>query len=150
MKSIIYRIFTWLAYLICLSSHFVYAIYNIQTNKEVNAVAVSQKYWLLVDQNCLFCDEVVLELEKFCKGKKPTSKKIGFFMIGVNKKVIQSKLRSFSKAYDIYIGSPNEFYNAYNLQGSPSLLFKGSKKFVLGKDAIIKKLKKDQNFCKIS
>ena len=118
------------------------------TNKEISAGAVSKKYWVLLDQSCHFCDALMLDLAKFCNGKKPSSKKIGFFMVGINQKLINKKLGVFNKSYDVYLGSTNEFFNAYNLQGSPSLLLKASKKSILGQDKIVQKLKKDKSFCK--
>ena len=142
----VYRVLFPLLFLFSYPS---YGIYHWETKQALNQSKVSSKYWLLLDQNCHFCDAILLELETFCKGRKPSSKTIGFFVIGLNKTSISKKLKSFNKGYEIYLGSPSEFYSAYSAQGSPSLLLKGNKKIIQGKDKIMKKIRKSINFCSL-
>ncbi len=144
--SKIYKIFFLSLFLF---SHLSYGIYNLKTKKELDLSKVSEKHWLLLDQNCHSCDSVLLELETFCKKKKPSPQTIGFFVIGFNQASINKKLKSFKAGYEVYVGSPSEFYNGFHIQGSPSLLLKGNKKTIQGKDKIIKKVGKISNFCSL-
>ena len=123
------------------------AIYNLKTNKEGQPKEAEKKYWLLVAQGCHSCSEVLKELTTFCAGKKPSASKIGFFATGRSPKALLKKLEAFKTGYEIFSGSPNEFYEAYKIQASPSLKIKGKKKAVAGKSPILKFLKKDSDFC---
>lgn len=146
-----YSILQIFVVLFCFYPAFSQAIYNMKNNQSIDSKSVSKKYWILLDQSCAVCDAVMLELETICaSGKKPSSKNLGFFVVAVNKDVVSKKLKSFKSGYDVYLGSSSQFYEAYGLQGSPSLLLKGSQKSIIGKTKIIKKLKKDTNFCKTS
>ncbi|MGI9548599.1 MAG: hypothetical protein ACR2M7_01275 [Bdellovibrionales bacterium] len=127
------------------SSH---GIYHWETQKELKPSQVKNKYWILVDSSCHLCASLMLQLETFCKGKKPSPKKLGFFAIGFNPAAIRSHLKSFKKGYEVYLGSSNEFYQAYRMQGSPSLLIKKNQKALHGKKTILKKISKFQDFCK--
>ncbi len=143
----IYRkVFLFVLFLLFNSS---YGIYNWETKKELDKSKVLGKHWLLIDPNCHSCDSILLKLETFCKGKKPSPQTLGFFAIGFNKISIAKKLKSFQKDYEVYLGSSSEFYNMYNIQGSPSLLLKNSKKIIQGKGRIMKKIKEFSNFCSL-
>ena len=122
------------------------AIYNPKTNTEEKP-KVNEKHWVLVAQGCHSCSELLTELTRFCSNQKPFTSKIGFFATGPSPSALLKKLKSF-KNYDIFFGTPKEFYQAYRLQGSPSLLEKGNtKKILVGKDKILSFLKKDKAFC---
>ena len=125
------------------------AIYNLKTNKEGLPKEVDKKHWLLVTQGCHSCSEVLTELDKFCSGKKPSPTQIGFFATGRSPEALLKKLKAFKGNYEIFSGSPNEFYETYKIQGSPSLKIKGKKEAVGGKKSIIKFLKKDSGFCSV-
>lgn len=126
------------------------AIYNLKTNTGAKPQNVEKKYWLLVAQGCHSCTEVLKQLEAFCSGKKPTPSKIGFFVTGNSTSTMLKKLEKFKSDYEIFSGSPNEFYESYQITGSPSLRIKNKNKSVSGKDKILKFLKKDSNFCTTS
>ena len=130
-------------------SFFSGAIYNLKTNKGGLPEAADSKYWLLVSQGCHSCSELLTELGKFCSGKKPSSSKIGFFVIGANTSALLKKLEDFKEGYEIFSGSPNEFYETYKLLGSPSLKIKNKEKTVTGKDKILAFLKRDSDFCSV-
>lgn len=123
------------------------AIYNLKTNKEGLPKKAENKHWLLVAQGCHSCSEVLTELKKFCSGKKPSSSKIGFFATGNSVPAMLKKLEDFKADYEIFSGSPNEFYETYKLQASPGLKIKNKEKAVFGKNKILKFLKKDSDFC---
>ena len=121
------------------------ALYNFKTNEEA-VPKVNSKNWILVAQGCHSCSELLSSLKTFCSGKKPDSSKLGFFITGSSPPAMFKKLADFKKNYEIFSGSPNEFYAAYQLMGSPSLRAK-NKKIIVGKDKILKYLKKDSQFC---
>ena len=123
------------------------AIYNLKTDKEGLPKKVESKHWLLVTQGCHSCSEVLTELTKFCSGKKPSSSKIGFFATGRSASALLNKLEDFKTGYEFFSGSPNEFYETYKLQASPSLRIKNKGKIIVGKRKILGFLKKDSNFC---
>ena len=123
------------------------AIYNLKTNKAGQPQKFEKKHWLLVSQGCHSCAELLLKLESICSGKKPSIDKIGFFTTGRSPEALLKKLESFKVGYEIFAGSPNEFYETYQILGSPSLKLKGGQKVVAGKDPILKFLKKDSSFC---
>ena len=123
------------------------AIYNLKTNKEGRPEKSEKKHWLLVAQGCYSCSEVLTELKQFCSGRKPSSSQIGFFVMGSSPEAMLKKLSDFKKDYEIFSGSPNEFYESYRIQGSPSLKVKGKGKSIMGKHQILKFLKKDSHFC---
>lgn len=125
------------------------AIYNLKSNKEGQPKNVSGKHWLLVAQGCHSCSEVLKELETFCSGKKPSPSKIGFFATGSSPKDMLKKLSAFKADYEIFSGSPNEFYESYKIMGSPSLKIKGQKKSAMGKGPVLSVLKKDAGFCSV-
>lgn len=130
-------------------SFYSYGIYNLKTKQEFQVGSPLSKNWLLVTLNCSSCDSALLELKTLCQGQKPPSQNLGFFVIGFNYEAVRKKLAGFHSDYDVYLGSASEFYNAYKLQGSPSLLIKENKKNILGVTKIIKKLKKMSHFCKV-
>ena len=121
------------------------AIYNLKTNKEVQP-KIDSKNWILVAQGCHSCSELLNSLKIFCKGKKPSPSQVGFLITGSNTSSMFKKLKDFKESYEIFSGSPNEFYESYQLMGSPSLKVK-NKKIVMGKDKILQFLKKDTQFC---
>ena len=121
------------------------AIYNLKTNKEVQP-KISGKNWILVAQGCHSCSELLSSLKTFCKGKKPKSSQLGFFVTGSSLPAMLKKLKDFQADYEVFSGSPNEFYENYKLMGSPSLKAK-NKKTLSGKDKILKFLKEDSQFC---
>ena len=123
------------------------AIYNIKTHKEGAPAEVLNKHWLLVSEGCHSCDKVLKKLTMFCKGKKPPVSQIGFFVTGRNEAKMLEKLKDYKEGYDIFSGSPSEFYTSYNLQASPSLLIKKTGKTALGETGIVKALTKDSKFC---
>ena len=123
------------------------AIYNLKTNKEAQP-KIGGKHWILVAQGCHSCSELLKELKTFCKGKKPSSSQLGFLVTGSSSSAMLKKLQDFKKDYEIFSGSPNEFYESYKVMGSPSLKAKNNK-VVLGKDSILRFLKKDSQFCSI-
>ncbi len=123
------------------------AIYNLKTKKEELPANAENKHWLLVSQGCHSCSEVLTELTKFCSGKKPSPSKIGFFATGQSIPAMQKKLKDFESGYQMFSGSPNEFYETYKLLATPSLKIKGKNKAVVGKDKILEFLKKDTHFC---
>ncbi len=123
------------------------AIYNLKSKKAGGPKKAEKKHWLLVAQGCHSCSETLADLTKLCSGKKPAPSQIGFFATGPNPKALLKKLKAFQAGYEIFSGSPNEFYEAYKIQGSPSLKIKGGKKSVMGKASILKFLKKDSAFC---
>ena len=123
------------------------AIYNLKTNKEGQPKKAEKKHWLLVAQGCHSCSEVLTELKQFCSGKKPSSSQIGFFVTGSSSEAMLKKLNNFKKDYEIFSGSPNEFYESYKIQGTPSLKIRGKEKSIAGKHQILKFLKKDSHFC---
>ena len=129
-----------------LFSSFSEAIFNLETKKEGLPANSESKYWLLVSQGCHSCSQVLTELKRFCSGKKPPSSNIGFFAIG-SISAISKKLEDFKGDYEIFLGSTNEFHESYRLVGSPSLKIKNKRKAVVGKDKILKFLKKDSEFC---
>ena len=59
------------------------------------------------------------------------------------------KIKGFNLGYEVFSGSPNEFYETYKIQGSPSLRIKGKAKSIAGKTPILKFLKKDSSFCSV-
>ena len=124
------------------------AIYNMKTNKEEKP-KIGVKHWLLVAQGCHSCSELLNSLKTFCKGKKPSSSQLGFFVTGSSLQAMFKKLEDFKESYEIFSGSPNEFYESYKLMGSPSLRAK-DKKIVMGKDKILQYLKKDSQLCSSS
>ena len=121
------------------------AIYNLKTNKSAQP-KTGAKHWILVAQGCHSCSELLTELKTFCKGSKPKSSQLGFFVTGVSPSAMLKKLEDFKADYEIFSGSPNEFYESYQIMGSPSLKAK-NKKNILGKNKILKFLKKDFQFC---
>ena len=125
------------------------AIYNLKTNKGGLPENAESKYWLLVSQGCHTCSELLTELKTICAGKRPSSSKIGFFAVGANTSVLLKKLEDFKEDYEIFSGSPNEFYETYKLLGSPSLKIKNTKKTVVGKEKILAFLRKDSDFCSV-
>jgi len=100
---------------------------------------------VIVAQNCHSCFELLVDLKTFCKNRKPSPEKIGFLVSGSNQKAMLKKLKDFKQEYEIFAGSPNEFYQHYNVVSSPSLKTDGE--LISGKNAILKHLKKDQIFC---
>ena len=122
-----------------------HAIFNMKTNKEA-LPKTGAKHWILVAQGCHSCSELLSSLETFCNGKKPKPLQAGFFVTGSNLQAMLKKLKSFKSNYEIFSGSPNEFYESYQLMGSPSLKAKNNKN-VVGKDKILQFLKKDSQFC---
>jgi len=122
-----------------------FSIYNLKTNKGAQPKDVNKKYWLLVAQGCHSCSEVLKNLTTFCSGKKPSPSRVGFFATGSQPSRLLKKLDDFKADYEIFSGSPNEFYETYNISGSPSL--KAKNKTILGKNKILKFLKKDSHFC---
>ena len=123
------------------------AIYNLKNNKE--GLPKKAKHWLLVAQGCHSCSELLTKLKTFCSGKKPSPSQIGFFATGPSPKALLKKLADFKAGYEIFSGSPNEFYETYKIMASPSLKIKGQAKSVMGKEPILKFLKKDTNFCSV-
>ena len=121
------------------------AIYNLKTNKEAQP-KIGAKHWILVAQGCHSCSELLKDLKTFCKGKKPSSAQVGFFVTGSSSSVMLKKLKDFKEDYEIFSGSPNEFYESYKVMGSPSLKAKNNK-VVLGKGPVLQFLKKDDQFC---
>ena len=121
------------------------AIYNLKKNTE-SQPKTGTKNWILVAQGCHSCTELLTELKSFCKGKKPKPSQVGFFVTGSSSSAMLKKLENFKEDYEIFSGSPNEFYESYQLMGSPSLKTK-SKKNILGKNKILSFLKKDSQFC---
>ena len=121
------------------------AIYNLKTNKETQP-KVNGKNWILVAQGCHSCSELLTALTTFCKGKKPNPAQIGFFVTGSSLPAMFEKLKDFKESYEIFSGSPNEFYESYKLMGSPSLRSK-NEKIIVGKNSILQYLKKDSQFC---
>ena len=121
------------------------AIYNFKTNEEA-VPKINSKNWILVAQGCHSCSELLNSLKTFCSGKKPDSSKLGFFITGSSAPAMFKKLADFKASYEIFSGSPNEFYAAYQIMGSPSLRAKNNK-IIVGKDKILKYLKKDSQFC---
>ena len=124
-----------------------FAIYNLKTVKE--ASPPSDRHWLLISEGCHSCSELIGKLNSFCSGKKPASSKIGFFVIGSGLKPLMKKLKSFKTGYLIFAGSSNEFYQAYQMMGTPSLRAKGKKKPIYGKGPVLEFLKKDREFCAV-
>ena len=122
-----------------------FAIYDLKTQKE--ATPPSDRHYLLISEGCHSCLELIGELGKLCSGKKPTSSKLGFFVIGSKPKILMKKLSDFETGYLIFAGSPNEFYQAYQMMGTPSLRARNQKGPISGKGPILKFLKKDQGFC---
>ena len=125
------------------------AIYNIKTNTEGLPDKVENKHWLLVAQGCHSCSEVLMELKTFCSSRKPSPSQIGFFATGPSAKALLKKLEDFKADYEIFSGSPNEFYETYKIMGSPSLKIKSKSKSVSGKNKILKFLKKDSHICAV-
>lgn len=123
------------------------AIYNLKNNQGGEPKNVESKHWLLVAQGCHTCSEVLSELTKLCSNKKPSPSKIGFFATGSNPSALLKKLKDFEESYEIFSGSPNEFYQAYNMMGTPGLKIKNKKKVIFGKKKILDFLKKDSDFC---
>ena len=132
--------FYFLMFVFCLPS---FAIFNLKTSVESKPL-LGQKKWIAVAQGCHSCDELLKDLEAFCKGKKPSPQKLAFLITGSSVKKMKEKLKSF-KDYEWYSGSPNELYENYKIMGSPTL--KTPKKGIVGKKAILKFLKKSSNFC---
>lgn len=122
------------------------AIYNLKTHDKGEPKEAFSKYWLLVAEGCSSCDQVLDELKAFCSGKKPSSGKISFFVTGQNEQKMLKKLNDYTD-YDIFSGSPDEFYTTYGFQGSPALLMKQKGKITAGKTGILTTLKKDKQFC---
>ena len=56
------------------------AIYDLKTNKETSPKEPLKKHWLLVAESCHSCSELLVELNTFCSGKKPSSSQIGFLL----------------------------------------------------------------------
>ena len=123
------------------------AIYNLKSNKGGTPENIEAKHWLLVAQGCHSCLEVLSELTKICSNKKPSPSKIGFFATGSDPSALLKKLEDFKESYEIFSGSPNEFYQTYNMMGSPSLKIKDKKKVIVGKKKLLDFLKKDSDFC---
>lgn len=123
------------------------AIYNLKTKTEKFPKKPLNKHWLLVAQGCHSCSELLTQLKSFCSGKKPSASKIGFFVTGSSPEAMLKKLKDFKADYEIFSGSPNEFYETYKLMGSPSLRIKNKEKSVVGKGQILNFLKKDSSFC---
>ena len=123
------------------------AIYNLKSNKSGSPQNIEAKHWLLVSQGCHSCSELLSELTKICSNQKPAISKIGFFATGSDPSALLKKLEDFKDSYEIFSGSPNEFYQSYNMTGSPSLKMKNKKKVIVGKKKILKFLKKDSDFC---
>ena len=121
------------------------AIYDLKTNKEAQP-KTGGKNWILVAQGCHSCSELLSSLKTFCKGKKPSPSKLGFFVTGSSATAMFKKLKDFKEDYEIFSGSPNEFYESYKLMGTPSLKAE-NKKALVGKDKILQFLKKDSQFC---
>lgn len=124
-----------------------FTIYNLKTNTGGLPKKAGGKHWLLVAQGCHSCMELLTELKTFCTGKKPSPSRIGFFATGSSPQALLKKLADFRAGYEVFSGSPNEFYETYNLMGSPSLKIKAQSKSVSGKNKILKFLKKDPDFC---
>ena len=116
-----------------------------KTNKETQP-KIGEKNWILVAQGCHSCSELLSSLKTFCKGKQPKPSQIGFFITGASRTAMFKKLKDFKENYEIFSGSPNEFYESYKLMGSPSLKAK-NQKMVSGKEKILQYLKKDSQFC---
>ena len=138
-----FRLICFVSFLCCVFS--ASAIYNFKTNQPAQP-KIDSKNWILVAQGCHSCSELLNSLKTFCKGKKPNPSQVGFFITGSNTSSMIKKLKDFKEGYEIFSGSPNEFYESYKLMGSPSLKAK-NKKVVLGKDKILQFLKKDAQFC---
>ena len=121
------------------------AVYNFKTNEEATP-NINSKNWILVAQGCHSCSELLNSLKTFCSGKKPKPSNLGFFVTGSSPSAMSKKLVDYKANYEIFSGSPNEFYQSYKIMGSPSLRAK-NKKIIVGKDKILKYLKKDAQFC---
>lgn len=126
------------------------AIYNLKTSKEGRPESETNKHWLLVSEGCHSCSEVLTGLETFCSGNKPPISQIGFFVTGRTLAGMKKKLSAFKADYEIFSGSPNEFYQAYQMQATPSLKIRAKNKSVSGSDKILTYLKKDDSFCQSS
>lgn len=122
------------------------AIYDLKTHDKGEPKEAFSKYWLLVAEGCSSCDQVLDKLKTFCSGKKPSPSKISFFITGKNERKMLKKLKDYAD-YDIFSGSPDEFYTTYGFQGSPALLMKQKGKITSGKTGILTALKKDKQFC---
>ena len=121
-------------------------IYNLKTSQE-NLPDTKAKHWLLLSQSCHSCAELIVRLETFCAGKKPSPSQIGFWAIGSSPSALLKKLKSFKSDYEIFSGSPNEFYETYKVMGAPSLKIKGKAQSIRGKGPILKYLTKAPGFC---
>ena len=121
-----------------------FGIFNMKSNKEEKP-DIKIKKWLILSQNCYTCSELLVELKSFCGGKKPSPEQLGFLISGSNLQAMLDKVKDFKGKYDLFSGSPNEFYEHYKVISTPSL--KTSKKVIAGKTAILKFLKNDKKIC---
>ena len=121
-----------------------FGIFNLKT-KEEQEPNINSKKWVFLAQKCHSCVELLVDLEIICNGKKPSPEKVGFLVSGSNPTAMLTKLESFKEAYEMFAGSPNEFHQNYKVMASPSL--KSGDKLISGKTAILKFLRKDQDFC---
>lgn len=119
-------------------------IFNLKTKKE-GQPNFSGKHWVSVTEACHSCSELLIELKSFCNNKKPPNSRLGFLISGSTIQSMLEKLKDYKQDYEIFSGSPNEFYESYQIMASPSL--KTSSKVISGKTAILNFLKKDQSFC---
>lgn len=144
IKTLFFRLFCCVVLLCCSST--TGAIYNLKTGLEKLPTNTTNRHWLLTAEGCHSCQQLLTELKGFCSGKPPSPLKIGFWVTGRTRDGMRQKMKDFL-SFDIFSGSPSEFYESYGIIGSPSLKAKGGKKVIAGKAPIIEFLKKDSHFC---
>jgi len=105
----------------------------------------SSKSWVVVAEGCHSCQEILVKLKTFCKGKKASPEKMGFLISGSNKEAMLKKLEDYKSGYEIFAGSPGELYQYYKVSSSPALI--SGTQLVSGKKAILKHLKNHNSFC---
>jgi len=121
-----------------------FGIFNLKTGEEQEP-QIDSKKWVILAQKCHSCFELLVELETFCKGAKPSPKKVGFLISGSNTEAMLNKLKNFKEDYEMFAGSPGELYQHYNVRASHSL--RSEKKLLSWKSSILKFLKEDKTFC---
>lgn len=131
-------------FVLALFSFSSFSLFNLKTGEEQEP-DINSKKWVIVAQNCHSCFELLADLKIFCKNRKPSPEKMGFLVSGSSQKAMLKKLKDFKQEYEIFAGSPNELYQHYNVVSSPSLKIDGG--LISGKNAVLKHLKEDQDFC---
>ena len=121
-----------------------FGIFNMKDNKEEKPDIKSKK-WLILSQNCHTCSELLVDLKSLCGGKKPPPQQLGFLISGSSPQAMLDKIKNFKDGYELFSGSPNEFYEHYTVISTPSLI--NVKKVIAGKSAILKFLKNDKKIC---